>query len=88
MLKGQVYTTEAGVTSDEQFLSWIRNPSQNTAEAGLSSLRGIFAVFRYMQAIESQRRAVVDGIHTALVQFDDLYQRVCEIQKRKKKERG
>jgi hypothetical protein len=54
----------------------MNSPSQATAESALSSLRAVFAVFNYMNAIADDRQTVETDIMTALTQFDNLYARV------------
>ena len=49
-------TREDRLASAAQFEEWLKSPGQNTAEAALASIRGVIAVFNYMQAIRQERQ--------------------------------
>ncbi|EFQ98549.1 chitotriosidase-1 [Nannizzia gypsea CBS 118893] len=74
-LKGRVYTTSGDPTSDDVWDGWMTATATN-ANIALSSLRAIFAVFNYMNAISSDRAAVLEDITATLEQFDEIYGQV------------
>lgn len=76
-LKGRMYTTEGQGVNDATWGTWMNNPSIANADAALSSIRAVFAVWNYMNGISSYRTNLFEDRRVALAQFDDLYARVC-----------
>lgn len=55
----------------------MSNPNPQTAADAIGSIRVMFAVFHYMQAIRHQRQSVISDIHDAFENFDTIYAQVC-----------
>ncbi|KAI1295187.1 hypothetical protein F5Y03DRAFT_399325 [Xylaria venustula] len=75
VLKGRIYTMGGQPTEDSIWNTWMQIPGQGSAEAALTSLRGVFAVFNNMRAIQPFRDMVFEDRRAAAQQFDDLYGR-------------
>ena len=76
-LKGRMYTTEGLPTADTVFNEWLANPSSDTATAAFMSIRAVFAVMNYINAVQETRQEIHQRRRDALIEFDDLYHRVC-----------
>jgi hypothetical protein len=76
ILKGRLYTTQGDPVAESRWNTWMASPSIANAEAAITSLRAVFAVFNYMNAISHDRQTVETDIMNALTQFDDFYARV------------
>ncbi|KAF4833579.1 Chitotriosidase-1 [Colletotrichum siamense] len=74
-LKGRMYTTEGQGVSDDNWNTWMNNPSLANAEDALSSIRAVFAMWNYMNGIAQYRTDLFDGRRDALAVFDNLYAR-------------
>lgn len=72
-----MYTTEGQGVVDTTWAMWMNNPSITNADAALSSIRAVFAMWNYMNGISSYRTNLFEDRRVALAQFDDLYARVC-----------
>lgn len=68
-----MYTMQGDPAADTRWDAWMASPSRANAEAAITSLRAVFAVFNYMNAILNDRQTVETDIMTALTQFDNLY---------------
>jgi len=75
-----MYTMQGDPVAIERWEAWMASPSTANAEAAITTLRAVFAVFNYMNAISNDRQTVETDIMTALTQFDDLYARECVAQ--------
>ncbi|KAJ0322115.1 hypothetical protein Brms1b_002330 [Colletotrichum noveboracense] len=74
-LKGRMYTTEGQGVSDDNWNTWMNNPSLANAEDALSSIRAVFAMCNYMNGVAQYRTDLFDGRRDALAVFDNLYAR-------------
>ncbi|KAJ0383860.1 hypothetical protein COL922a_009592 [Colletotrichum nupharicola] len=74
-LKGRMYRTEGQGVSDDNWNTWMNNPSLANAEDALSSIRAVFAMWNYMKGIAQYRTDLFDGRRDALAVFDNLYAR-------------
>lgn len=85
-LKGRTYTTEGQGVSDDNWNTWMNNPSLANAEEALSSIRAVFAMWNYMNGIAQYRTDLFDGRRDALAVFDNLYARVRTLTPLQRKE--